>query len=68
MLEFPEYLQKAIATGTLTREDVREIFALEAEALGIPFEEAVRRARERSLAKSCIGADLELLVDLLAPV
>ena len=55
----------AIERGRLTEDQLRELIALEARALGYDYAQAVRLARERRLPKNHIGADLELLVDLL---
>lgn len=66
MTALPKSLQDAIERGELTEEQLRELITLEAQALGLSYEEAVRKAKERSLPKTHIGADLELLVELLA--
>ncbi|MBI2455100.1 MAG: hypothetical protein A3G35_16250 [candidate division NC10 bacterium RIFCSPLOWO2_12_FULL_66_18] len=65
MTPLPEALQEAIEKGELTEAQLRELIALEAQALGLTYEEAVRRARDRCLPKNHIAADLELLVQLL---
>jgi hypothetical protein len=65
MPPLPMDLQVAIEHGELTNEQLRELIRLEAMALGMSFEEAVRRAHERSLPKNYIGSDIELLVELL---
>ena len=61
----PRELQRAIERGQLTDEQVRELITLEAAALGLTYEEAVERAKARTLPRNHIGADLELLVQLL---
>jgi hypothetical protein len=66
MPELPTALREAIERGELTEEQLRELIAFEAQALGLDFNEAVRRAKARTLPRNYIGADLELLVDLLA--
>ncbi len=58
-------LQKAIERGELTEGQLRELITVEAQALGLSFEEAVRRARERRLPRTVLGSDLEFLVQLL---
>lgn len=65
MAPLPPDLQKAIEKGRLTEAQLRELITLEAKALDLDYAEAVKRARERRLPKNHIGADLELLVDLL---
>jgi hypothetical protein len=65
MSPLPAALQEAIERGELTEAQLRELIALEAKALGLTYEEAVRKARDRRLPKNYIGADLELLVQLL---
>jgi hypothetical protein len=66
MTPLPKALQKAIEDGELTEAQLRELIRLEAEAIGLSYEEAVDRARKRSLPKSPIGLDIEALVQLLA--
>jgi len=66
MAPLPTELQKAIEQGELTQPQLRELIRLEAEALGLPYERALELARAHKLPRNYIGADLELLVDLLA--
>ncbi len=66
MPELPTALREAIERGELTDEQLRQLIALEAEALGLDFDEAVKRAKERTLPRNHIAADLSLLVELLA--
>lgn len=61
----PASLLAALEQGELNLEQLRHLIRIEAEDLGLSFDEAVRRARERSLPKNAIGADLQLLVMLL---
>ena len=63
--EMPGALLEAIEHGELTQAQLRELIAIEPEDLGLTFDEAVRRARQRTLPKNEIGADLALLVPLL---
>lgn len=65
MTPLPRKLREAIETGELTEQQLRELITLEARELGFTYEEAVRRARERRLPHNVLGADLELLVQLL---
>ena len=65
MAPLPPTLQEAIERGELTEAQLRELIALEAEALGLSYDEAVRQAKECRLPKTPIGLDLELLVELL---
>jgi hypothetical protein len=65
MAPLPTELQMAIEQGRLTEDQLRELIRLEAQALDLDYAQAVRLARERRLPKNHIGADLELLVDLL---
>ena len=66
MAELPKELVEAIERGEVTEEQLRELIRLEARALGLSFEEAVERAKNKSLpSKGHIAADLELLVELL---
>lgn len=65
MSPLPAALQEAIERGELTEAQLRELIALEANALGLTFDEAVRKARERDLPRNVLGSDLEFLVQLL---
>ncbi len=61
----PATLVEAIELGELTQEQLKELIGVEAKALGLTLDEAVRAAKDRTLPKNHIGADLELLVGLL---
>jgi hypothetical protein len=63
--EMPASLARAIEGGELTEAQLRELIAFEAEEIGLSFDEAVRRGRERTLPKNAIGMDIEGLVLLL---
>lgn len=65
MSPLPENLKAAIEQGELTESQLKQLITLEAEALGLSFEEALRQAKTGTLPKSHLGADLELLIDLL---
>jgi len=65
MEPLPVELQQAIEEGELTDEQLRELITLEAKAVGLTYEEAIKRAKDRTLPQSLLGADLELLVQLL---
>ena len=65
MSGLPQELREAIAAGNVTIDQVRELFRLEAEDLGMTFDEALAAARAGSLPHSAVGADLELLADLI---
>lgn len=65
MAELPEDLLKALEAGELTRSQLDDLIRLEAEALKLTYEEAVRLAREGSLPRGPIADDLEFLVELL---
>ncbi len=65
MSPLPRKLQKAIKRGKLTPAQLRKLITLEARELGLSYDQAVRRARQRRLPRNVLGADLELLVQLL---
>lgn len=56
MAPLPEALQQAIEKGELTEAQLRELITLEAQALGLNYDEAVKLAKERRLPKNHIGA------------
>ncbi len=65
MVPLPQTLRESIEKGELTEAQLRELIKLEAQAIGLDFDEAVKLAKERRLPKNLIGADIELLVHLL---
>ncbi len=65
MAPLPDTLREAIEKGELTEAQLRELITLEAKALGLDYAQAVQLAKERRLPKNYIGADLELLLELL---
>ena len=65
MSPLPRKLQQAIKKGKLTSAQLRQLITLEARELDLSYAEAVRLARQRRLPRNVLGADLELLVQLL---
>ena len=65
MPKLPEDLQRAVESGTLTNEQIRLLIDLEAKFIGLSFDEARKRARNRTLPNSPVGSDLQLLFGLL---
>ena len=63
--EMPTTLVEAIERGELTQAQWRELIAIEADDLGLGIDEAVQGARQGTLPKTGLGADIELLVALL---
>ena len=65
-MTIPAELQLAMEEGELSPEQVRQLITIEAQAIGLSFDDAVHLARARQLPRTALGADLELLVELLA--
>ena len=61
----PSDLLEAIERGEITLEQLRELIRIEALDLGFELEEAILRARARTLPRGLIADDLELLVGML---
>lgn len=61
----PPDLLEAIENGEISLEQLRELIRIEAQDLGLGLEEAIRRARARTLPRGVIADDLELLVGML---
>lgn len=60
-------LTRSLEQGNpLSTEEVRELIAHEAELVGLTYEQALRRARTRTLPRNYLGADLQLLIDMLS--
>ncbi|MBA2450991.1 MAG: hypothetical protein H0V51_23505 [Chloroflexi bacterium] len=64
--EVPAEIQAAIERGLVTQAQLRELIEIEAEQIGLNFDEAVRRAHQGTLPENEIGIDLEFLVRMLA--
>ena len=52
-------------TKILTETQLRALIADEAKFLGLTFDEAVKRAKSRTLPRTYVGDDVALLVELL---
>lgn len=66
MPKLPNDLLRAMKEGqTLTEAQLRQLIELEAKAIGLSFDEALERARERKLPNNPIGLDLSLLIEML---
>ena len=61
----PEDVVQAMEEGELSSEQLEVLIGWEAVSLGLTIEEAIRRARERTLPDTPAGNDLEFLIDLL---
>jgi hypothetical protein len=62
----PDEIIQALEDGELTQAQLRELIAIEAEELGLTYDEAVKRARQHTLPHTPTGDDLRFLVLLLA--
>jgi hypothetical protein len=65
MAPLPADLQQAIARGELSEDQLRQLITLEAGALSLSFDQAIAQAKAGTLPNNYIGADLELLIELL---
>ena len=61
----PYELTVAMEKGEISEEQLRTLIGLEAEALGLTFDSAVLRARSGELPSTPMGADLDLLIQML---
>ncbi|MCC6495800.1 MAG: hypothetical protein IT193_06030 [Propionibacteriaceae bacterium] len=59
-------LTQALNAGELTQAQLRQLITIEAQAMGLPFDAAVCQARARTLPRTALGSDIEMLVELLA--
>jgi hypothetical protein len=62
MPNLPEDLRLALETGQLTLDQLRQLIALEAQALNLSVDEAVRLAQAGALPNHYIADDLAMLV------
>lgn len=63
--QLPQEILDAIDHGVVTQEQLKEIIAFQAKALGLEYDEAVQRARKDTLPRNTAGTHLRLLVSLL---
>ena len=61
-------LLRAIEQGELTKTQLRELIAHEAQEIGLTTDQAFEHARTGTLPPSAVGSDLRLLIGLLRPV
>jgi hypothetical protein len=61
-----ETLLAALEAGELTQDQLRTLIAIEAERLGLTFDEAVERAQRDTLPQTPQGFDLQFHVLMLA--
>lgn len=64
--QMPADLLAAIeGDGVLTEEQFRQLFEIEAESIGLTFDEAIEAARAGTLPKNPIGFDLEFIASII---
>ena len=66
----PQSLLDAFESGDLTRNQIEQLIRVEAEQIGLSFDEAMTLARHHSLPKDPVGTDIQFLAMMLedAPV
>lgn len=65
-VQMPDDLLAAIeGDGVLSDEQFRQLIAIEAEMIGLSFDEAVARARADTLPRNAVGHDIRSLVRIL---
>lgn len=62
----PESLLKALEAGELDRKQLRGLIEIEAEALGLSFDEAIERAHANTPPQTPEGFDLQFHIVMLA--
>lgn len=65
MPELPEDLCVAVESGRVTAEQLRQLIEIEADVIGLRYDEARALAAERRLPHNAIGGDLQLLFGLM---
>lgn len=61
----PDLLAAIEGDGELSREQFRQLFEIEAESIGLTFDEAIAAARAGTLPKNPIGDDLDFIASML---
>lgn len=51
--------------GVLTTEQFRQLFEIEAESIGLTFDEAIAAARAGTLSRNPIGDDLKFIASII---
>jgi len=65
-VQMPADLLVAIESdGELTREQFRQLFEIEAESIGLTFDEAIAAARAGTLPRDPIGDDLLFIASII---
>lgn len=64
-MDIPEEIVCAMMDGELTQAQLRELIRIEAEAIGLTFDEAVESARDGTLPRCHIGSDVDFLIEML---
>lgn len=66
MPDFPADILAAMENGEpLDNEQFRRLIAIEAQAIGLNYEQALDAARRRELPQGPIGTDLGLLIEMM---
>jgi hypothetical protein len=61
----PDLLEAIEGDGVLTDDQLRQLVAIEAEMIGLTYDEAVARARADALPRNTLGTDIRALVRML---
>jgi hypothetical protein len=64
--QIPDELRQALEHAELTTDQLKLLIEIEAEQLGLTFEEAVTRARADALPHTPLGFDLQFHILMLA--
>ena len=62
----PDNLIAAMEAGELTQSQLRELIRIEAESIGLTFDEAIDRAKKGTLPGCHIGSDIDFLIEMLS--
>ena len=61
----PDLLAAIEGDGVLTHEQFRQFFEIEAESIGLTFDEAIAAARAGALPRNPIGDDLMFIASII---
>ena len=61
----PDLLAAIEGDGELSKEQFRQLFEIEAESIGLTFDEAIAAARCGTLPKNPIGDDLDFIASII---
>jgi hypothetical protein len=61
----PDLLAAIEGDGVLTEDQFRQLFEIEAESIGLTFDEAIEAARTGTLPRNAVGFELRFIASII---